>query len=120
MYFYVPGHGRYVMSPSPIPRWDIHRLNQSEHLTLLETLANHTAVALKNGYLVDQLRLEAELNVYRARHDPLTDLANRAGLLERIEQTLVRRAAEAIRRAGADIIITYYARDAVRALTARG
>ncbi len=28
-------NGRYVMSPSPIPRWDIHRLNQSEHLTLL-------------------------------------------------------------------------------------
>ena len=26
---------RYVMSPSPIPRWDIHRLNQSSHLTLL-------------------------------------------------------------------------------------
>ena len=26
---------RYVMSPSPIPRWDIHRLNMSEHLTLL-------------------------------------------------------------------------------------
>lgn len=26
---------RYVMSPSPIPRWDIHRLHMSEHLTLL-------------------------------------------------------------------------------------
>lgn len=28
-------HGRYLMSPSPIPRWDIPRLHQSEHLTLL-------------------------------------------------------------------------------------
>lgn len=26
--------GRYVMSPSPIPRWDLHRLHQAEHLTL--------------------------------------------------------------------------------------
>lgn len=28
-------NGRYVMSPSPIPRWDIHRLNQVPNLTLL-------------------------------------------------------------------------------------
>jgi len=28
-------NGRYVMSPSPIPRWDIGRLHQAEHLTLL-------------------------------------------------------------------------------------
>ena len=28
-------HGRYLMSPSPIPRWDVPRLHQSEHLTLL-------------------------------------------------------------------------------------
>jgi alpha-D-ribose 1-methylphosphonate 5-phosphate C-P lyase len=26
---------RYVMSPSPIPRWDVHKLHQAEHLTLL-------------------------------------------------------------------------------------
>jgi alpha-D-ribose 1-methylphosphonate 5-phosphate C-P lyase len=26
---------RYMMSPSPIPRWDLHRLNQAAHLTLL-------------------------------------------------------------------------------------
>lgn len=26
---------RYVMSPSPIPRWDIHMLDQADHLTLL-------------------------------------------------------------------------------------
>jgi alpha-D-ribose 1-methylphosphonate 5-phosphate C-P lyase len=28
-------HGRYVMSPSPIPRWDVPKLHQSAHLTLL-------------------------------------------------------------------------------------
>jgi alpha-D-ribose 1-methylphosphonate 5-phosphate C-P lyase len=28
-------HGRYVISPSPIPRWDNPKLHQSEHLTLL-------------------------------------------------------------------------------------
>jgi alpha-D-ribose 1-methylphosphonate 5-phosphate C-P lyase len=28
-------HKRYVMSPSPIPRWDTPSLHQSEHLTLL-------------------------------------------------------------------------------------
>jgi alpha-D-ribose 1-methylphosphonate 5-phosphate C-P lyase len=28
-------HGRYVMNPSPIPRWDTPKLHQSAHLTLL-------------------------------------------------------------------------------------
>jgi alpha-D-ribose 1-methylphosphonate 5-phosphate C-P lyase len=28
-------NGRYIMSPSPIPRWDIHTLHQADHLTLL-------------------------------------------------------------------------------------
>jgi alpha-D-ribose 1-methylphosphonate 5-phosphate C-P lyase len=28
-------HGRYLMAPSPIPRWDIPRLHQSEQLTIL-------------------------------------------------------------------------------------
>lgn len=27
-------NGRYVMSPSPIPRWDIQQLHQADHLTL--------------------------------------------------------------------------------------
>lgn len=27
-------NGRYVMSPSPIPRWDVPKLHQAEHLTL--------------------------------------------------------------------------------------
>lgn len=28
-------HSRYVMSPSPIPRWDVPKLHQAAHLTLL-------------------------------------------------------------------------------------
>src|SRR5690606_2748547 len=28
-------HDRYLMSPSPIPRWDVPRLHQSDHLTIL-------------------------------------------------------------------------------------
>jgi alpha-D-ribose 1-methylphosphonate 5-phosphate C-P lyase len=28
-------HSRYLMAPSPIPRWDIPRMHQSDHLTIL-------------------------------------------------------------------------------------
>lgn len=28
-------HGRYVISPSPIPRWDVPKLHQAKHLTIL-------------------------------------------------------------------------------------
>ena len=28
-------HGRYVMTPSPIPRWDVPKLNMAKHLTIL-------------------------------------------------------------------------------------
>ncbi len=28
-------HGRYVMTPSPIPRWDVPKLNMARHLTIL-------------------------------------------------------------------------------------
>ncbi|WP_291431229.1 alpha-D-ribose 1-methylphosphonate 5-phosphate C-P-lyase PhnJ [Deinococcus sp.] len=28
-------HGRYVISPSPIPRWDVPKLHQARHLTIL-------------------------------------------------------------------------------------
>lgn len=31
----VTVHDRYLMAPSPIPRWDVPRLHQSEHLTIL-------------------------------------------------------------------------------------
>jgi alpha-D-ribose 1-methylphosphonate 5-phosphate C-P lyase len=28
-------HGRFVMTPSPIPRWDVPKLNMAKHLTIL-------------------------------------------------------------------------------------
>src|SRR5207342_3942689 len=56
---------------------------QPDELKLLETLANHTSVALENVRLMSSLR-EAAL------HDGLTGLANRSLLLERTEQALAR------------------------------
>ena len=60
----------------------------AEHLSLFETLANHAGVAMKNGYLVDRLRAEAELNLHRARHDSLTELPNRALFRQRLGEAL--------------------------------
>jgi diguanylate cyclase (GGDEF)-like protein len=54
-----------------IGTWD------DEHLTLFETLANHTSVTLQNGRLVRRLRGHAAANEHQATHDPLTDLPNR-------------------------------------------
>jgi len=59
-----------------------------EHLALFETLANHAAVAMKNSYLVDRLRTEAQRNDYQARHDALTELPNRTLFRERLDEAL--------------------------------
>ena len=56
----------------------------AEHLKLLETVASHAAVAFAKGRLEEQLR-------YRAFHDPLTHLANRALFSDRVEHALARR-----------------------------
>ena len=62
-----------------------------EDLRLLETIANQAAVALENGQLEQSLaelsRLKEELR-YQAYHDPLTGLANRSLLSERVEAML--------------------------------
>ncbi|HKA66809.1 MAG TPA: sensor domain-containing phosphodiesterase, partial [Solirubrobacterales bacterium] len=55
----------------------------AEHLKLLETVASHAAVAFAKGRLEEQLR-------YRAFHDPLTHLANRALFEDRVEHALAR------------------------------
>ena len=65
----------------------------SHDLTLLETLANHTAVSLEHNRLEqavwelteDRARLE-----HRAHHDPLTGLANRELFAERVEAAIAR------------------------------
>jgi predicted signal transduction protein with EAL and GGDEF domain len=48
---------------------------------LLETVAAHTAIALQNGRLIDQLRFEAS-------HDVLTGLPNRAFLHSAMQQAI--------------------------------
>ena len=50
----------------------------ADDLEVLEGLANHAAVALRSGALVDQL-------LFESRHDPLTGLANRVEFAARLE-----------------------------------
>jgi diguanylate cyclase (GGDEF)-like protein len=57
-------------------------------LRLFETLANHAAVALHGGQLLEQLRDEVAANEYQALHDHLTGLANRALFAQRVSESL--------------------------------
>jgi diguanylate cyclase (GGDEF)-like protein len=61
---------------------------------LLETLANHSSVALENGRLVDRLSREVSEREHQAMHDALTGLPNRANLFERLEEALQERTAD--------------------------
>jgi diguanylate cyclase (GGDEF)-like protein len=58
---------------------------------LLETLANHSSVALENGRLVDRLSREVSEREHQAMHDALTGLPNRTNLFERLEDALIER-----------------------------
>ena len=50
---------------------------RDEDMTLLETLANHAGIALRNGELLDGLATRAAESEYQALHDALTGLPNR-------------------------------------------
>ncbi len=70
-----------------------HRLGDGvrfddEDLELASTLAGAAGLALRNGRLVDALRSQAEANEFQARHDPLTQLANRSMFLSETEEAL--------------------------------
>jgi diguanylate cyclase (GGDEF)-like protein len=54
-------------------------------LPLLETLANHAAVAIRNGELMDGLAARAAESEHAARHDPLTGLPNRPWFVHLVE-----------------------------------
>ena len=65
----------------------------SADLTLLETLANHTAVSLEHDRLeqaVWELTEDRERLEHRASHDQLTGLANRALFTQRVEAAMDR------------------------------
>jgi diguanylate cyclase (GGDEF)-like protein len=61
---------------------------REEEVPLLETLANHAGIALRNGELVDGLAARAAENEHQARHDALTDLANRTWFTQLIDAGL--------------------------------
>jgi diguanylate cyclase (GGDEF)-like protein len=60
----------------------------TEHLRLLQAMANHASVALANARLVDRLRDEAGEKEHLALHDPLTDLPNRRHLYRLLDAAL--------------------------------
>jgi diguanylate cyclase (GGDEF)-like protein len=66
-----------------------------DDLRLLETLANHAAIALENGQLEQSLaelsRLKEQLR-YQAYHDPLTGLANRSLFVDQVNDRIATRA----------------------------
>jgi diguanylate cyclase (GGDEF)-like protein len=63
---------------------------------VLETLANHAAVAIENARLTGELRTQVAEQRHRARHDALTGLPNREHLLERMTARLAEGASFAV------------------------
>ncbi len=62
----------------------------SGDVRLLEALANHAAVALENGRLVERVAREVREREYQAAHDALTGLANRTSFVDTVRDALVR------------------------------
>ncbi len=60
---------------------DVEAFDRND-LALFVTLCDQTALTLQNGQLLSALRTEIEERQYRALHDDVTGLGNRAALLE--------------------------------------
>ncbi len=60
----------------------------NEELPLLETLANHAGIALRNGELLEGLAARAAENEFQARHDALTGLPNRTWFAQLVDEAV--------------------------------
>jgi len=60
----------------------------AEDLRLLEAVAAHASVAMRNGQLLDRLQTEASTRAHQALHDSLTGLGNRTLFSERMQAAL--------------------------------
>jgi len=63
----------------------------NEDLTLAETLATPTAMALRSSDLLAQLRAEVAIKEHQASHDALTGLANRTLYSAEVDRALLER-----------------------------
>lgn len=59
-----------------------------DDLRVFVALANHASVALQNGDLLEEIRRQAADSMYRALHDDLTGLGNRAHLVSAVDALL--------------------------------
>lgn len=64
---------------------------EAADVTLAETLATPTAMALRSGDLLNQLRAEVALKEHQASHDALTGLANRTLFSSKVDRALAER-----------------------------
>ncbi len=67
---------------SHLPNYD------EQDVRLLQSLADHAAIALRGGRLVDELRSQAREREHEALHDAATGLPNRRALVERLGRQL--------------------------------
>jgi alpha-D-ribose 1-methylphosphonate 5-phosphate C-P lyase len=73
-------NGRYVMSPSPIPRWDTPKLHQAEHLTLLSAGREKRLYAVPpytNVYPLEFSDVPFQVEDQRAWADHLTQVKHK-------------------------------------------
>jgi diguanylate cyclase (GGDEF)-like protein len=63
---------------------------------LLDAMAAHSGVVLRNSQLLDRLRNEAAAKEYQALHDALTGLSNRTMFTERLEASLALQSGDSV------------------------